>query len=96
MLPRFDTNGVLHACSSYLVAATPHPATQLLLIPDCHRVRYCYMAPAIMCFGRKATPDPTSKNNEEIEKNLRLDKKKAEREVKLLLLGMLQRRRARV
>jgi guanine nucleotide-binding protein subunit alpha len=54
------------------------------------------MAPAIMCFGRKATPDPTSKNNEEIEKNLRLDKKKAEREVKLLLLGMLQRRRARV
>jgi guanine nucleotide-binding protein subunit alpha len=49
-----------------------------------------------MCFGRKATPDPTSKNNEEIEKNLRLDKKKAEREVKLLLLGMLQRRRARV
>lgn len=52
------------------------------------------MASGIMCFGRKATTDPKSKNNEEIEKNLRLDKKKAEREVKLLLLGMLYRHRA--
>ena len=31
--------------------------------------------------------DPKSKKNEDIEKNLRMDKKKAEREVKLLLLG---------
>lgn len=45
------------------------------------------MAPAIMCFGRK-TEDPKSKKNEDIEKNLRMDRKKAEREVKLLLLGM--------
>ena len=34
--------------------------------------------------------DPKSKKNEDIEKNLRLDRKKAEREVKLLLLGMMQ------
>lgn len=44
------------------------------------------MAPAIMCFGRK-TVDPESRKNEDIEKNLRADKKRAEREVKLLLLG---------
>jgi len=48
------------------------------------------MAPAIMCFGRKpSTADPVSKKNAEIEKNLRTDRKRAEREVKLLLLGML-------
>lgn len=47
------------------------------------------MAPGIMCFGRKPV-DPKSKKNEDIEKNLRLDRKKAEREVKLLLLGMMQ------
>ncbi|KAH9866022.1 hypothetical protein J1614_008586 [Plenodomus biglobosus] len=46
------------------------------------------MAPAIMCFGRKPTAaDPESKKNAEIEKNLRTDRRKAEREVKLLLLG---------
>ncbi len=44
------------------------------------------MASGIMCFGRKPV-DPKSKKNEDIEKNLRLDRKKAEREVKLLLLG---------
>lgn len=31
--------------------------------------------------------DAKSKKNEDIEKNLRMDRKKAEREVKLLLLG---------
>lgn len=46
------------------------------------------MAPAIMCFGRKPA-DPESKRSEDIEKNLRTDRKRAEREVKLLLLGML-------
>jgi guanine nucleotide-binding protein subunit alpha len=46
------------------------------------------MAPAIMCFGRKPSQvDPESKKNAEIEKNLRGDRKRAEREVKLLLLG---------
>lgn len=40
-----------------------------------------------MCFGRKPV-DPESKKNEDIEKDLRADRKKAEREVKLLLLGM--------
>lgn len=52
------------------------------------------MAPAIMCFGRKPV-DPKSKKNEDIEKNLRMDRKKAEREVKLLLLGMMQCKRRR-
>jgi guanine nucleotide-binding protein subunit alpha len=47
------------------------------------------MAPAIMCFGRKpSATDPESRKNAEIEKNLRGDRKRAEREVKLLLLGM--------
>lgn len=47
------------------------------------------MAPAIMCFGRKpSTADPNARKNAEIEKTLRNDKKRAEREVKLLLLGM--------
>lgn len=45
------------------------------------------MAPAIMCFGRKPQ-DPGHRKNEEIEKIIRSDKKKQEREVKLLLLGM--------
>jgi guanine nucleotide-binding protein subunit alpha len=46
------------------------------------------MAPAIMCFGRKpSAADPESRKNAEIEKNLRSDRKRAEREVKLLLLG---------
>jgi guanine nucleotide-binding protein subunit alpha len=52
------------------------------------------MAPAIMCFGRKPSQaDPESKKNAEIERNLRGDRKKAEREVKLLLLGTLMNRR---
>lgn len=45
------------------------------------------MAPGIMCFGKKPQ-DPRSKKSEEIEKTLRADKKRQEREVKLLLLGM--------
>ena len=45
------------------------------------------MAPSVkMCFGKKAE-DPEAKKNEEIERQLRLDKKKSAREVKLLLLG---------
>ncbi|KAI4615078.1 uncharacterized protein J4E87_004414 [Alternaria ethzedia] len=41
-----------------------------------------------MCFGRKpSATDPESRKNVEIEKNLRADRKRAEREVKLLLLG---------
>lgn len=47
------------------------------------------MAPGIMCFGRKATQDPEHRKNEDIEKILRVDRKRAEREVKLLLLGTL-------
>jgi guanine nucleotide-binding protein subunit alpha len=45
------------------------------------------MAPGTMCFGRKPA-DPEFKKNEDIEKVLRVDRKRAEREVKLLLLGM--------
>ena len=41
-----------------------------------------------MCFGGgEQLEDPGLKKNEEIEKMLRLDKKKAAKEVKLLLLG---------
>lgn len=40
-----------------------------------------------MCFGRKPA-DPEFRKNEDIEKALRNDRKRAEREVKLLLLGM--------
>ena len=40
-----------------------------------------------MCFGRKPV-NPESRKNEDIEKDLRADRKKTEREVKLLLLGM--------
>ncbi|KAF2502610.1 guanine nucleotide binding protein, alpha subunit [Lophium mytilinum] len=39
-----------------------------------------------MCFGKKPD-DPDSRKNEEIEKGLRADRKRQEREVKLLLLG---------
>ncbi|KAF2452936.1 G-protein alpha subunit [Lineolata rhizophorae] len=39
-----------------------------------------------MCFGKKAE-DAEARRNEEIEKVIRLDRKKAEKEVKLLLLG---------
>lgn len=44
------------------------------------------MAPGIMCFGKK-DHDPNYRKNEEIERQLRLDRKRQEREVKLLLLG---------
>lgn len=44
------------------------------------------MAPALMCFGRKSH-DPQKLKNEEIERSLRADKKRLEKEVKLLLLG---------
>jgi guanine nucleotide-binding protein subunit alpha len=44
------------------------------------------MAPGIMCFGKKPA-DPDSRRNEEIEKGIRNDRKRQEREVKLLLLG---------
>jgi guanine nucleotide-binding protein subunit alpha len=40
-----------------------------------------------MCFGKKPE-DPESRRNEEIEKSIRNDRRKQEREVKLLLLGM--------
>jgi hypothetical protein len=46
-----------------------------------------YMAPGKMCFGKKAE-DPNIRKNEEIEKIIRADRRKQEREVKLLLLGM--------
>lgn len=39
-----------------------------------------------MCFGKKEE-DPGAKKNAEIEKTLREDRKKQEREVKILLLG---------
>ena len=45
------------------------------------------MAPGMMCFGKKPV-DTESKKNEEIDKQLRVDRKRQEREVKLLLLGM--------
>ena len=44
------------------------------------------MAPGIMCFGKKPV-DPESRRNEEIDKGIRNDKKRQQREVKLLLLG---------
>jgi guanine nucleotide-binding protein subunit alpha, other len=44
------------------------------------------MAPGIMCFGKKPE-DPDARRNEEIEKIIRLDKRRQEKEVKLLLLG---------
>lgn len=40
-----------------------------------------------MCFGGDQQADPGAKKNEEIEKSIRADKKKASREVKILLLG---------
>lgn len=52
------------------------------------------MAFVRMCFGKKED-DPASKKNAEIEKTLREDKKKQEREVKILLLGEIHYRAAR-
>lgn len=45
------------------------------------------MAPGLMCFGKRQA-DPENRKNEDIEKSLRVDRKRAEREVKLLLLGI--------
>ena len=47
------------------------------------------MAPGIMCFGSRKSVDPDAAKNEQIEKMIRADKKKASKEVKLLLLGIL-------
>ena len=52
------------------------------------------MAKGIMCFGKKPV-DPDNRRNEEIEKVIRNDKKKQQREVKLLLLGASLRAHAR-
>lgn len=52
-----------------------------------HRLNAGFMAPGMMCFGKKSV-DPESRRNEDIEKQLRVDRKRQEREVKLLLLGM--------
>lgn len=43
-----------------------------------------------MCFGKKPV-DPESRRNEEIDKVIRNDKKRQQREVKLLLLGTPRR-----
>lgn len=45
-----------------------------------------------MCFGggKSAQDEEGARKNEEIEKMLRADKKKAQREVKILLLGGYQ------
>lgn len=44
------------------------------------------MAPGVMCFGKKLD-DPLARRNEEIERMIRADRRKQEKEVKLLLLG---------
>lgn len=46
------------------------------------------MALGRMCFGSKKETDAGAAKNAEIEKVLREDKKKQEREVKILLLGL--------
>lgn len=49
------------------------------------------MALGMMCFGKKSSPkDDTLRRHEMIEKQLKIDKKMAEREVKILLLGMYE------
>lgn len=40
-----------------------------------------------MCFGSSSKDDPEAKKSKEIEKQLREDQKRLDREVKLLLLG---------
>lgn len=45
------------------------------------------MAPGIMCFGSRRVADTGTARSEEIEKGLRADRKRAAREVKMLLLG---------
>ena len=46
------------------------------------------MAPGVMCFGRKPV-DPEFRRTEEIDRQLRTDKRRQDKEVKLLLLGTL-------
>lgn len=41
----------------------------------------------IMCFGNGNKEDPETKKSREIEKQLREDQRKMQKEVKLLLLG---------
>ena len=41
----------------------------------------------IMCFGNGNKEDPDTKKSREIEKQLREDQRKMQKEVKLLLLG---------
>ena len=41
-----------------------------------------------MCFGNANKEDPDAKKNREIEKQLREDERRMQKEVKLLLLGM--------
>jgi hypothetical protein len=41
----------------------------------------------IMCFGNAQKEDPDAKKNREIERQLREDQKRMQKEVKLLLLG---------
>ena len=41
----------------------------------------------IMCFGNAQKEDPDAKKNREIEKQLREDQRRMQKEVKLLLLG---------
>lgn len=40
-----------------------------------------------MCFGRRKTDEPEAKKSREIEKQLREDERRQQREVKMLLLG---------
>jgi len=42
----------------------------------------------IMCFGSSNKEDPDAKKNREIERQLKEDQRRMQKEVKLLLLGM--------
>jgi guanine nucleotide-binding protein subunit alpha, other len=44
----------------------------------------------IMCFGNAQKEDPDAKKNREIERQLREDQKRMQKEVKLLLLGKVE------
>lgn len=44
----------------------------------------------IMCFGNAEKDDADARKNREIEKQLKEDQKRMSKEVKLLLLGMVQ------
>lgn len=43
--------------------------------------------PKIMCFGNANKEDPEAKKSREIEKQLREDQRRMQKEVKMLLLG---------